>query len=115
MTEEEFDTLINVNIKGVFHSIKTVMPYFASRGSGIFVNTSSVAGTRVRDGQVWYGATKAYMDRMTQGLAMEYGPKGVRINSVCPLRGPTGLLEKFSGTKDTPEERERFSKSIPLG
>jgi len=114
VSEEEFDVLINVNIKSIFWSIKVVMPYFIEQGYGVFVNTSSVAGTRVREGQVWYGATKAYMDRITQGLASEYGPKGIRINSVCPLRGATALLEKFSGVKDTPEERERFGKSVPL-
>lgn len=55
------------------------------------------------------------MDRITQGLASEYDTKGVRINPVCPLRAPTGLLEKFSGVLDTPEKRERFGKSVPLG
>ncbi len=52
---------------------------------------------------------------MTQGLAAEYGPDGIRVNSICPLRGATGLLEMFSGVADTPEERERFAKSVPLG
>jgi len=52
---------------------------------------------------------------VTQGLAAEYGPDGIRVNSICPLRGATGLLEMFSGVADTPEERERFAKSVPLG
>lgn len=52
---------------------------------------------------------------MTQGLAAEYGPDGIRVNSICPLRGATGLLEMFSGVADTPEERERFAESVPLG
>lgn len=51
---------------------------------------------------------------MTQALAAEYGPSGVRVNSVCPLRGATALLEHFSGTADTPEERERFAQTVPL-
>ena len=52
---------------------------------------------------------------MTQGLAAEYGPQGVRINSICPVRGATGLLEMFSGVEDTPEEGDRFGKTVPLG
>ena len=55
------------------------------------------------------------MSQVTQGLAAEYGPQGVRINSICPLRGATGLLEWFSGVADTPEERERFAQTVPLG
>ena len=53
--------------------------------------------------------------QVTQGLAAEYGPHGVRVNSGCPLRGATGLLEMFSGVADTPEELERFAKTVPLG
>lgn len=59
VTDDEFDTLLNVNIKSVYLSVSEIMPYFVGRGSGASVNTSSVAGTRVREGQVWYGGTKA--------------------------------------------------------
>lgn len=52
--------------------------------------------------------------QVTQGLAAEYGPQGVRVNSICPLRSATGLLELFSGVPDTPEERARFAQSVPL-
>jgi len=51
---------------------------------------------------------------VTQGLAAEYGPEGIRVNTICPLRGATGLLEMFSGVPDTPEERARFAQSVPL-
>ncbi|EER29480.1 hypothetical protein D8B26_003970 [Coccidioides posadasii str. Silveira] len=114
VTEDEFDKIIAVNVKSIYHSVAAVVPYFVERKSGVFLNTSSVAGTRVRPGQVFYGGTKGFLNTVTQGLAAEYGPQGLRFNSICPLRGKTGLLEMFSGVPDTPEERERFAQSVPL-
>ncbi|PGH17890.1 hypothetical protein AJ79_00789 [Helicocarpus griseus UAMH5409] len=114
VTEDEFDKIIAVNIKSIYQSVAVIVPYFADRKSGVFLNTSSVAGTRVRPGQVFYGGTKGFVNTITQGLAAEYGPEGIRVNSICPLRGATGLLEMFSGVPDTPEERARFALSVPL-
>ncbi|KAF2434647.1 putative alcohol dehydrogenase [Tothia fuscella] len=115
VTEDEFDKIIAVNIKSIYQSVVVVMPYFVEQKYGVYLNTSSVAGTRVRPGQVFYGGTKGFLNTITQGLAAEYGPEGVRVNSICPLRGATGLLEMFSGVPDTPEERARFAQSVPLG
>ncbi|EEP76999.1 hypothetical protein UREG_01848 [Uncinocarpus reesii 1704] len=134
VTEDEFDKIIAVNVKSIYQSVAVTVPYFVERKSGVFLNTSSVAGTRVRPGQVFYGGTKGFLNtvttllippiaylltgcpktQVTQGLAAEYGPQGLRFNSICPLRGKTGLLEMFSGVPDTPEERERFAQSVPL-
>lgn len=114
VTEADFDKIIAVNVKSIFLSVSVIMPYFVERASGVYLNTSSVAGTRVRPGQVFYGGTKGFLNTVTQGLAAEYGPSGVRINSICPLRGATGLLEMFSGMPDTPEERAKFALSVPL-
>ncbi|KAL2827246.1 hypothetical protein BJY01DRAFT_241210 [Aspergillus pseudoustus] len=114
VSEADFDKIIAVNVKSIYLSVAVVMPYFVERKGGVYLNTSSVAGTRVRPGQVFYGGTKGFLNTVTQGLAAEYGPAGVRINSICPLRGATGLLEMFSGVPDTPEERARFAQSVPL-
>ncbi|PVH75082.1 putative alcohol dehydrogenase [Cadophora sp. DSE1049] len=114
VSEADFDKIIAVNVKSIYLSVSVVMPYFIERRLGVYLNTSSVAGTRVRPGQVFYGGTKGFVNTITQGLAAEYGPSGVRINSICPLRGATGLLEMFSGVADTPEERARFAESVPL-
>ncbi|OAP57933.1 hypothetical protein AYL99_08671 [Fonsecaea erecta] len=114
VSEADFDKIIAVNIKSVYLSVSVIMPYFVSLKSGVFLGTSSVAGTRVRPGQVFYGGTKGFMNTVTQGLAAEYGPDGIRVNSICPLRGATGLLEMFSGVPDTPEERAKFALSVPL-
>jgi len=115
VSEEDFDRVVAVNCKSIFWIVQVIMPYFVEQGKGVYLNTSSVSGSRTRPGQVFYGGTKGFLNTVTQGLAAEYGPQGVRVNSICPLRGATGLLEMFSGTEDTPEERERFGKTVPLG
>ncbi|KIX04822.1 uncharacterized protein Z518_05693 [Rhinocladiella mackenziei CBS 650.93] len=114
VTEDEFDKIIAVNTKSIYHSVVVVMPYFAKRKSGVMINTSSVAGYKVRPGQVFYGGTKGFVNTVTQGLAAEWGQYNIRVNSICPLRSPTGLVEKFSGVPDTPEERARFAQTVPL-
>ncbi|KAK0767229.1 hypothetical protein N5P37_000963 [Trichoderma harzianum] len=96
VSEADFDRIIAVNVKGIYLSVSVIMPYFLERK------------------EVFYGGTKGFLNTITQGLAAEYGPCGVRVNSLCPLRGATGLLEMFSGVADTPEERERFALSVPL-
>jgi 3-oxoacyl-[acyl-carrier protein] reductase len=115
VSEDEFDRVLNVNVKSIYWSVAVVVPYFVKQGGGVVLNTSSVAGTRVRAGQVFYGGTKGFVNTITQGLAAEYGSAGIRVNAICPLRGATGLLEMFSGVPDSAEERERFGKTVPLG
>ncbi len=62
VTEEEFDKIIAVNTKSIYHSVVEVMPYFASQKHGVFLNTSSVAGYKTRPGQVFYGGTKGFLN-----------------------------------------------------
>ncbi|KIW75766.1 hypothetical protein Z517_10509 [Fonsecaea pedrosoi CBS 271.37] len=114
VSEADFDRVVAVNIKSIYLCVSVLMPYFVERKSGVFLSTSSISGMRTRPGQVFYGGTKGFVNTITQGLAAEYGPDGIRVNSICPLRGATGLLELFSGVPDTPEERERFAQTVPL-
>jgi len=62
VSEVDFDRVLNVNVKSIYQSVMVVMPYFVERQSGQFINTSSVAGTRVRPGMVWYGGTKGFVN-----------------------------------------------------
>ncbi|QKX62230.1 uncharacterized protein TRUGW13939_09389 [Talaromyces rugulosus] len=74
------------------------------------INTS--AGKRVeQDLKSTYGDNILFI---TEGLASEYGPDGIRVNSICPLLGYTGLTETFTGVKDTPEFRAKFAATIPM-
>ena len=65
VTEEEFDKVINVNMKSIFMSVAVVVPYFMKQKAGSIINISSVGGIRVKNGLVWYGGTKAFVNKVT--------------------------------------------------
>ncbi len=84
MTHEEFDFVINVNLKGVFNCTKAVAPVMVEQGSGVILNASSVVGIYGNFGQTNYVASKAGVIGMTKVWARELGPKGIRVNAVAP-------------------------------
>ncbi|CAK7231244.1 hypothetical protein SBRCBS47491_007865 [Sporothrix bragantina] len=115
VTEEEYERCFNVNVKSIFHSTALLVPRFIKQGSGgVLLNVASVGATRPRPGLVWYNASKGAVWNATKGLAAELGPHKIRVNSVCPLLGATGLFEAFSGVPDTPENRTKFLDNVPL-
>jgi 3-oxoacyl-[acyl-carrier protein] reductase len=84
MTEEQWDKVINVNLKGVFNCIQAVVEVMVNQGNGVIINTSSIVGLNGNVGQVNYAATKAGLIGMTKTLAKELGKKGIRVNAVAP-------------------------------
>lgn len=84
MTEQEFDFVINVNLKGVFNCTQAVAPLMVAQGSGAIISASSVVGVYGNYGQTNYVASKAGVIGMTKVWARELGPKGVRVNAVAP-------------------------------
>ena len=84
MTEEQWDKVINVNLKGVFNCTQAVVEVMMNQGKGVIINTSSIVGLNGNVGQVNYAATKAGLIGMTKTLAKELGKKGIRVNAVAP-------------------------------
>lgn len=84
MTEEAWDRVIAVNLKGVFNVTQAVMPTMVAQQYGRIINTSSVVGRYGNFGQTNYAATKAGVIGMTYTWAKELGPKGVTVNAVAP-------------------------------
>ncbi|MFZ3059626.1 MAG: 3-oxoacyl-ACP reductase FabG [Candidatus Methanoperedens sp.] len=84
MTEEQWDKVINVNLKGVFNCAQAVVEVMMNQGNGVIINTSSIVGLNGNVGQVNYAATKAGLIGMTKTLAKELGKKGIRVNAVAP-------------------------------
>ncbi|MCX9025025.1 MAG: 3-oxoacyl-ACP reductase FabG [Candidatus Methanoperedens sp.] len=84
MTEEQWDKVINVNLKGVFNCTQAVVDVMMNQGTGVIINTSSIVGLNGNVGQANYAATKAGLIGMTKTLAKELGKKGIRVNAVAP-------------------------------
>lgn len=113
--EATFDLVFAVNVKSIFHMTQAVVPLMRERRRGAIVNIGSTAGIRPRPGLAWYNASKGAVNLLSKSMAAELGPDNIRVNVVCPVMSPTGMIEQFLGTADTPEARARITAGIPLG
>jgi 3-oxoacyl-[acyl-carrier protein] reductase len=84
MTEAQFDQVIDVNLRGVFHCAQAVADTMVAQGSGVILNASSVVGIYGNFGQTNYAAAKFGVIGFTKTWSRELGPKGVRVNAVAP-------------------------------
>lgn len=84
MTEEQWDKVININLKGPFNCIQAVAEQMIAQGSGVILNISSIVALYGNVGQTNYAATKAGLVGMTKTLAKELGKKGIRVNAIAP-------------------------------
>ena len=114
ISEAEFDKIFAVNSKSVFFSAKYLVPKMISIGGGNILNVSSTAGISPRPNLSWYNATKGWMISATKAMAIELASKRIRVNALAPVAGETPLLKSFMGG-DTPEKREKFLSTIPIG
>lgn len=93
MTEQQWDAVINVNLKGVWLCARAIAPHMIAQGRGSIVNVSSIVGLYGNFGQTNYSATKAGVIAMTKTWARELGPSGVRVNAVAPGFVATEMVE----------------------
>ena len=113
--EATFDRVYDINVKSIFHMTHAVVPLMRKQGGGVILNIGSTAGIRPRPGLTWYNSSKGAVNLMSKSLAVELGPDKIRVNAICPVMGATGLLESFMGMPDTPENRQKFIGTIPMG
>lgn len=113
--EEAFDKVFRVNVKSIYLMTMALVPMMTGNGGGSIINVGSTAGIRPRPGLSWYNSTKGAVNTLSKSLAVELAPQKIRVNALCPVMGETGLLTSFMGTEDTPQNREKFVATIPLG
>lgn len=108
--EDEWDTLMAIDLKGVYLGCRAALPHMIERGSGAIVNVASVAGKEGNPNMGPYSAAKAGVIGLTKSVAKEVAQKGVRVNAVAPATAETDILKTLS------EEAIEYMKSkIPMG
>ncbi len=110
LSEESFDQIIDVNLKGTFFMCKTFIPDFLVAGNGNIINISSTAGLHSGTNRAVYCASKAGVIMFTRSLAADYGSRGIRANCVCPGLIDTPMADWLK--KDMPAFRA-WEQSIP--
>lgn len=109
MTEEDWDAVLDTNLKGAFLCVKALAPSFLKQRSGVIINVGSVIGKVGAAGQVNYSASKSGLVGLTKSLAKEMGARNVRVNAVAP-----GFIETEMTAVLKPEQIETVTKMVPL-
>ncbi len=114
VTEAEFDRIYAVNVKAIYLSALAAVPALRKRGGGSLITIASTAGLRPRPGLSVYNGSKGAAIILSKSLALELAGDNIRVNSLCPVLGQTGLTHEFTGTDD-PARIASFIATIPLG
>ena len=109
MSEEDFDAVININLKSVFNMTKAVQKIMLKNRKGSIVNMSSVVGVKGNAGQANYAASKAGMNGFTKSIALELGSRNIRCNAIAP-----GFIETEMTAKLNEEVVKGWRDAIPL-
>lgn len=113
---DEWDRVMNVNVKSIYWSARHVIPMMKSQGRGLILNTGSISSVAGIPGQGAYAPSKGAIVQMTRQMAIDYAPFGIRVNAVCPGTVDTPLLRHSAEESGDPE---RFLKGLadahPIG
>jgi NAD(P)-dependent dehydrogenase (short-subunit alcohol dehydrogenase family) len=112
-TEEDWDSIVGINLKGTFLLLKNEIKQMLVQGGGTIVNMSSVCAVIARPGRVAYNASRHGVDALTKTAALEYASKGVRVNAVSPGSVRTDIFYRSTG--GDPAREALYAQGHPLG
>lgn len=104
---EEYERTFNINVRPIFCSAQSIVPFMMEQGYGVFVNIASTGCTRPRPGFAFYNASKAAVNVATKTMALEYAPT-IRFNCIAPAVGNTSMLKASIGSG--PDSQDRLQK-----
>ena len=110
ISEEQWDRLFAVNVKGIYHCVNAALPGFLQKQKGCIITVSSMWGQQGASCEAAYSATKGAVIALTQALALELGPSGIRVNCVAP-----GVILTDMCANVDPEILEQMAGDTPVG
>ncbi len=110
ISEDQWDRLFDVNVKGIYHCVNAAMPFFLKKHAGSIITVSSMWGQVGASCEAAYSATKGAVIALTKALAQELGPSGIRVNCVSP-----GVIETDMCAHVEPEIMEALKEESPIG
>jgi len=109
MTEEDWDAVLDVNLKGTFNCTKAVIKYMSKQRSGKIVNIASVSGEMGNPGQANYSASKAGVIGLTKTIAREFASRGINVNAIAPGYIQTPMTDVLAD-----KAKEELQRMIPM-
>lgn len=109
MTEQQWDSVMEVNLKSAFNFVHAVLPHMMKQRSGSIINMASVVGVHGNKGQANYSASKAGLIALAKSVAQEMGPRGIRANAIAP-----GFIETAMTAQLPDSVKETYKSIIPM-
>ena len=117
-SEDDFQKIFNVNVKGAYNCMQAVIPYMTEQGDGVILNMASIAATLGISDRFAYSMSKGAILSMTMSVARDFIKKGIRCNRISPARVHTPFVDGFINKNYPGKEQEMFEKlsaSQPIG